>query len=293
MLFGNGLSNLPYWQYKKFLDKIGDRTKAADKYWKFLENKIRKPSLDIYNMPYPGYFYIATLTKEGLVNPLITTNWDSVFDRIASLPEFNIQYLQNPCCKREKIHSYDGYKCLCREDHGIESYDSSIRLWKIHGDINYVFLSCCRTLARLTPIAPIRRKVSHLDCGKEGKCSLQHHILEPRSEAVGFEGEIAGAVADLTREDSMVSVILLLGFSGWHYEEIVQSVVDISRKGAIKVFYVNPCNWKKGTEPTLYQQLKESDKQIVKEDANDVLREIVTHYQLFNKYSYIYDYYLS
>ena len=294
-VFGNGLSNLPYDEYKKFLDRVGDRTKAADEQWNFLEQNIRKPSLDIYQTSYAGYLYLATLVKEKILNPIATTNWDCIFERIMKLPKFNTKLLLNPCCSPEKLDSLDGYKTLSYEELGVDSYKSSTRLWKIHGDINHALLSCCNTLTKMSPIMPFRRNdLFHMSCDREGKLSLRHHILEPRSTVFGFEQEIAGAVDDLSGRDSRsdVSVILVLGFSGWDYEEIVKSIVKLSLSGKTKVFYVNQCRWI-GEEPLLFTELKKDDKQIIKENANKVLEEIVKYYGLYDKYASEYAYYLK
>jgi hypothetical protein len=295
VVFGNGLSNLPYEEYKKFLDRVGDRTKAANEQWNFLEEKIRKPSLDVYNNSYAGYLYLATLVKENIVNPIITTNWDCIFERIMRLPKFNTRLLLNPCCQLEKLDTYDGYKTLAYEKLGVDNCKSSKRLWKIHGSINYAFLSCCSTLTKISPVMPFPRNVLfHVSCYKEGKLSLRHHILEPRSPALGFEEEIAGAVDDLFGRDnrSNVSIVLALGFSGWDYEEIVKSIIELSLSGKAKVFYVNECRWS-GEEPLLFTELKKNDKQIIRESANKVLEEIVKYYGLFDKYAPEYSYYLK
>lgn len=293
-LFGNGLSRLPYSQYKEILAKCGSRTKAADIYWKFLEKKIRKPSSDLYDLGYPGYFYLATLAKENLVNPVITTNWDSIFEKVLKLPKFNVDYFLNPCARPENLTSYDGYKCLRFKNCTTDEYHDSIRLWKIHGDTNYAYLSCCRKLMKLNPIMPIRRRnLYHMSCEKEGKVSLQHHIIEPRSRPIGFEDEINNAIKDLIRKDGgrEVSVLLVMGFSGWDYEEIVKNIIDISNEGEIKIFYVNPCRWKDANEPLLFKQLSKRGEQIIREEADDVLMEIVKYYGLFDKYFYTYNYY--
>jgi len=294
VVFGNGLSDLPYREYKKLVDGVRDRATAANEQWGFLEQNIRKPSLNVFNTSYSGYLYLATLVKEKIVNPIVTTNHDSIFERIVRLPKFNTKLLLNPCSSEENLDICDGYKTIRCEEMGIDKYKSSTRLWKIHGDINYAFLSCCSNLMKMSPIMPFpRNDLSHMSCDREGKVSLRHHILEPRSTAFRFEEEIAGAVDDLSGRDnrSDVSVILILGFSGWDYEKISKSIVKLSLSGKVKIFYINPCRWSK-EKPWLFTELKKDEKQIIPDDANRVLEEIVKYYGLFDKYAPDYAYYL-
>ena len=297
VVYGNGLSLLPYESIGTRIVQSADREKALRQQWYSLENEIRLPSLDLFSSGKKalggiGNLFLAILAKEKIANPLITTNWDAFFDSAAS--HLDLNYSQNPCLDPFTNEGpWFGYKTK------VNYKPDMTRVWKPHGDIRYVWLTCCDLIKPLTPLSRSKKletlypseELLHLDCKNEKKTKLQHHILPPYPSQMmqeKFKSEIDGSKAEIKSAQSKdTKMILVIGFSGWDYEELVDPI--IGRIGQIPIFYVTNTDWRQreaqGKDvPKLWAALKNEPNSVIIFDSSKTLLSLTRSSGCYDKY---------
>jgi hypothetical protein len=297
---GNGLSLLPYTELGTRIVSSGNREKALDQHWSSLENKIRLPSLDLFYSQKKaksaiGNLLLAILSKEGIVNPFITTNWDAFFNSAASF--MDLSYVQNPC-----LVSYKDELCWHGYKSAVDNNPNTVRLWKPHGDIRYAWLNCCDSLFRLSPMTLPKSiktlypstNLRHLDCKNQSLTRLRHHILFPnpsQTEQEKFKSEIDGSRVEIEEAKTRgVKMILIVGFAGWEYEELVDPI--IGQIGQLPIFYISTKDWAKEDEqgnevPKLWKALKNVPNTIIIADGSKTLLALIKNMGFFVKYEFM------
>jgi hypothetical protein len=188
---------------------------------------------------------------------------------------------------------------------------ATTRFWKPHGDIRYVWLNCCERILPLNPLTFSKKEksfypskvVHHLDCKNESKTRLKHHILIPNPSAPSqekFRSEIEGSKKEIEKAAAGgAKLILIAGFAGWDYEELVGPIIQSI--GKIPIYYITRHNYESEEQaghevPQLWSALKGVKNAVVTGDGAKTLYKILKengyrekYKQLFEKYEGLID----
>lgn len=263
------IGNIPKILYDPYflrLRKYSSSSEAERYKWNDRE-KIRCESIimPFSSEVYPlEYLIIGELCRKGIVNPIVTTNWDYFLDR--TLTALKVNYTQNPCANNDEEAKGCEYFMETKE-----IGEGKIRVWKVHGDIRYFYFSCGRI--RKIPMFEIdfpSRPMIHLE--NSLSCFYKHHIKDREEEITLFRTIINSALQDLRSES--VEPILIFAFKGGDDEKhLVDPILDIAREKS--VFNINIANWTHEETPYLWRELEKIDSRyVIKSDAMDVLLEI-------------------
>lgn len=199
------------------------------------------------------HFVIHKLCEQGLVDSIITTNYDqyleSIYERILS----SYKLIRNPVLPTRLSYDWEGYYSRANV-----SRKRSIKFFKIHGSFSHiVFIKCPGRQAHIFQLPKFLTAFSTKDIRKElrGKSfhfKLSHQdidgadckdtgyyvhfmdwLLDNRS---AFEKEIAGSIANLL-DTSDTEMIFSLGFTGRPDEELNDCLLELAKK-KFPLYYV-------------------------------------------------------
>jgi hypothetical protein len=117
----------------------------ANFYWEYLERaRIRNWS----EVPANSYFFLHKLLADDpcLVNLLITTNYDLVWDAVLSKTLSPNQWIFNPILPRGSKEGEDFYNI---NTHSLGKF----KVMKIHGSLSHIYLNCCQKILKLPSVA--------------------------------------------------------------------------------------------------------------------------------------------
>jgi hypothetical protein len=146
VILGDGID--PVLELRRTLvDKIEDERQSYRGYlrekdrenWLYYEG-VRNLTRNV--QPSPSYFFIFLLARLGILQAIITTNYDMTLDAIFGLlrKDLPVPVVFNPIldASEEDYSEYSHQK----------SSSSSIRIWKIHGSLSHIICRKCKTILR-------------------------------------------------------------------------------------------------------------------------------------------------
>ncbi|MBF0555716.1 MAG: SIR2 family protein [Nitrospirae bacterium] len=256
-------------------------------------------------VPAGPYYALWRMLEEGLVNAIITTNYDQHFNSMLSRDPVGVGYVLNPV-NGSTDYDHEGFY----SDKTATS--NKLRLWKIHGSLSHAAffedplneLHIFR-LPRFVVGFPEEDPCNsygitsyHDHMGPEytkyrlrvpqsrDNCKYMRHFIDINGfQRSHFQNLIDGAIADLTDPDT--AIILVLGFVGSYNtsnisdpynEELVPPILDMAKTKNIPTYQiVNPAQRKKAETAYLYKEL-EMIKRTSCFDINGFLNQILLTY---------------
>jgi len=179
------------------------------------------------------YLYVCYLAEQGVVDSIITTNYD-LFIHVG-LSKRTVSHIQNPCLPENHWHCSGYYSYV--QEHGLH-------LWKIHGDFGFFKFRGCRCIHRLPSDEIVEKPYRH-HYGTTRQINLSKHYHDYNFVRKRyFLNEIEAAISELQNLEQ-VGLISVMGFAGYYDEktksgeELAPVFVSIARQNPnIPVFMV-------------------------------------------------------
>ncbi len=239
-------------------------------------------SLD--NMP-DEYWEIIYLLEKGIVNTVITTNYDLCLDTALDSSSRGSLYSRNPCVGDDNEWDFRGYYTK-----RMEAPCSQLTYWKTHGDLAYMCWEKCLCLERLTSETSAKHFWREIDGEKVHAKHYHDYNAIPRHI---FNREIKQVVKHLNETVDETAMIITLGFRGdydegtGNGEELVPALLEFdANPNASTYMLISPTNFIEGNYSLLWDSLLRKDQAIQSPKdsdlrVSDILMEIISRVRPF------------
>jgi hypothetical protein len=308
-LVGNGASLMEFYSPESAVDALRKAGKKAgglssDEWAWHMHERARLLSSNW--RPSPVHSYIVSAIKADKTEAVITANFDCFFENAFEKSGLSGMWRQNPVLDA-KQWDMEGYRSRR------QGAQRDIRLWKVHGDVQYGVFTPCNHVFRLPSfllpyfsIEKMRRYLSrHCTRGSEAWLCLHFHRgygVDPKSDVLLmqahstlsllhfidfeftdrriFEPDMAGASGEI--HSPRVGAIIVVGFRGEQsapkrtWEELTTPLISRCRSGTPVIMLTLSRKARGTSSSALHDEiLKVNPDYVVYDDCAKSLKELL------------------